>query len=420
MVVQQPVRHTIVTFIAPVIPGHVPALETLLIQIADLPDKNQLVPFGTVPRLHFACFVILPKDDPFDPCLVFECNFDGQLEAFLDDLPGCVGSGLHSIYAHCVGYNGSVPYDRAALRRYLLAHVVRPAAYHIGNVGRSLERIRQETELRAGIEGYLDTLVPGGIVGKSPADVRQGIQDFVRQCDPFPAVGSRQSLPDRILPWAKIVGTGLVALVLSPVLLVWAGVLRFKEWRDPVQADPPKHTHVQALLDREDRTPVVQNHMASITRVKPGPFRRMTLRVVLRVANLVARISTKGELSGIPSIHFAHWSMINNGHRLLFLTNYDGSWENYLDDFIDKASSGLTAIWGNTVGFPRTWFLVRGGSRDGARFKAIARDKQIYTNAWYSAYPDLTVQSIDSNSAIREDLWRELDDSQVSAWLRRF
>jgi len=142
------------------------------------------------------------------------------------------------------------------------------------------------------------------------------------------------------------------------------------------------------------------------------------------VGEPVARVSTNGELSGIPSIHFAHWSMIDGGRRLLFLTNYDGSWENYLDDFIDKASGGLSAIWSNSRGFPRSYLLGlrAGGSRDGVRFKAIARDKQVYSNVWYSAYPALTVQAIDGNSTIVEEMYRPLpdDEAKVREWLWRF
>ncbi len=96
---------------------------------------------------------------------------------------------------------------------------------------------------------------------------------------------------------------------------------------------------LRQLLENENQTKIVQNHMASITIVKPGWLRRTALWSVLWAVNLLARArATHGELSGIPSIHFAHWSMIDNGRRLLFLSNFDGSWENYLDDFIDKAA----------------------------------------------------------------------------------
>ena len=100
------------------------------------------------------------------------------------------------------------------------------------------------------------------------------------------------------------------------------------------------------------------------------------------------------------------------------LSNFDGSWENYLDDFIDRASAGLTAVWSNTVDFPRTRWLILGGARDGPRFKAAARDRQSYSNVWYSAYPELTVQQIDRNSAIREGLFGRATEATESAWLR--
>jgi hypothetical protein len=125
-------------------------------------------------------------------------------------------------------------------------------------------------------------------------------------------------------------------------------------------------------------------------------------------------------LIGIPSIHFAHWALIDDGRRLLFLSNFDGSWENYLDDFIDKASVGLTAIWSNTVDFPRTRFLFYEGSRNGTLFKAWARETQTYSNVWYSAYKSLTVQSVDNNSSIREDLPKPLDETATRSWLWRF
>jgi hypothetical protein len=228
------------------------------------------------------------------------------------------------------------------------------------------------------------------------------------------------------MPWSRAVVAALIALVLAlvlfPVLLVGLIVLRYKENRDSPTPNEDKD-HTNELVKREDRTHIVQNHMASITVVKPGLLRQVTLRTLLWAANLVAGISLKGRLLGIPSIHFAHWSLIDNGRRLLFVSNFDGSWENYLDDFIDKGSFGLTAIWSNTVGFPRTRFLFFDGARDGDRFKAFARGSQRFTNAWYSAYPDLTVQSIDNNSNIREGLFsalRGLDDRSTREWLWRF
>jgi hypothetical protein len=143
------------------------------------------------------------------------------------------------------------------------------------------------------------------------------------------------------------------------------------------------------------------------------------LRVVLWGANLLARTSTNGSLSNIPSIHYAHWALLDGGRRLLFLSNFDGSWESYLDDFIDKASKGLTGIWTNTVGFPRTRLLIYRGATDGVAFKAFARSQQTPTAVWYSAYPDLTVQRIDSQSTLREGLATQPTGAALADWLRR-
>jgi hypothetical protein len=357
---------------------------------------------------------------------VFENNFDGPLDPYLEDLYAHASEGLHKIYSCCRDYAAASAADKAPMLSYLRGHVVRPNAYHIGNVGRSVERTQQENVLRDGLEDFLDDVVTQGSIG-APGSIRQRVQTFMRGQPKFAwaaNVQPRQTTIEHFIPRLNLVIAALIALVLLPLLIpvfvVWLVMLWWTETHEPTPADPDVNAHIKDLVGREDRTHIVQNHLCSITIVKPGTFRRVTLRVVLWVINLIARTSDKGELSGIPSIHFAHWSLIDNGRRLLFVSNFDGSWENYLDDFIDKAASGLTAIWTNTVDFPKTRWLIRGGARDGSRFKAQARDKQTYTNVWYSAYKQLTVQTIDNNSSIREDLFTSLDDSATREWLRRF
>jgi hypothetical protein len=312
------------------------------------------------------------------------------------------------------------------MMNYLRAHVVRPNAYHIGNTGRDAARILQEKALRTALEQRCDSLVQNSQATSEPA-VLADLQNFVRS-DPqwswVPGVGPRETFAQKLSAWFKLIAVVVLLVALLPaeiiLILLWALVLRYKESTDSVQTEAADSDNLQKLLDTENRTASVQNHMSSITIVKPGWLRRTTLRAVLWAVNLQARaLATHGTLSGIPSIHFAHWSMIDNGRRLLFLSNFDGSWENYLDDFIDKASAGLTGVWSNTLNFPRTYFLIFGGATDGPRFKAVARDSQIVTNVWYSAYWDLTVQGVDNNSSIREDLLKPLDATAASAFLRR-
>jgi hypothetical protein len=145
------------------------------------------------------------------------------------------------------------------------------------------------------------------------------------------------------------------------------------------------------------------------------------LKVVLKFIHLgAAVVANQGSLSGITSIHFARWVVIDGGKKLLFLSNYDGSWENYLDDFIDRASNGLTAIWSNTTGFPRTSYLIYGGAQDELLFKTLTRRSQVLSLVWYSAYPDLSVQNVQANAAIREGLFATMTADEERSWLKNF
>jgi len=421
--------HTVLTFISRVKPKEAEHLRELLQQIEAAPATNALVPFGELKSLHFASFVLHEpakeeEERKYGRRLVFENNFDGTLDRFLDDLYEKAGPGLHQIYRYCEDYSVTNAGDRQGMQAYLKSHVVKPNAYHIGNTGRSAPRILQEQELRDGLELRADALVRDGKL-TSPDELFDSLKSFVGTSPQFselPDVGFRQTRLQRSLAWANLVLEGLLALalilLLLPLVIIFVLVLIHEEKTDSVKSGAADNENIRRLVESEDHTHSVQNHMASITIVKNGWLRRLALWLVLRLVNLLARVfSTRGTLSEIPSIHFAHWSMIDGGRRLLFLSNFDGSWENYLDDFIDKAHTGLTAVWSNTVDFPRTQYLVQGGATDGPRFKAVARDSQTVTNAWYSTYRDLTVQGIDNNSSIREDLRGPRPDPQ--AWLHR-
>lgn len=187
----------------------------------------------------------------------------------------------------------------------------------------------------------------------------------------------------------------------------------------------------QLMQNRRREDDGAQNHFVSVTTIKAGPLRWLTMCAVLRVVNLLARVlyNPRG-LQNIPSIHFARW-LILPGRRLLFVTNYDGGWGGYLGEFVNHASSGITAIWGNTGGFPRPFLLFGGGCRDEQRFKSYARASQVETLLWYRRYPQLTVSAIERNAAIREDLARFsrcfdnasgpcASEAKLDAFLRRF
>lgn len=435
-------RAIIVTFVAEVVSARRANLD---ISLSKLRANTESI-FGTIATLHFACVVVF--DTPgLAPLLVLEQNFDGDLDTYLKDLVGAAATDLHAILQCCVGYAAALPADHGQIISFLRAHAILPCAYHVGNVGRQQKRIRAERDLHQTVAARVDTSLRDGARPESAGAAYTLIRAEMRDAGTYDWVTHphvRQTPAERLLPWVRLggvvvfalIGIGSVgwvaaqtaatttgawlcffaALVLPAALLL--SLLRWRE-RTDVPMDPATldAKDLYRLTAQEDRQ--FQNHLASITVVKPGRLRHMILRAVLFVANLVARTSTKGKLSGIPSIHFAHWALVDGGRRLMFLSNYDGSWGSYLDDFVEKASTGLTAIWSNTMGFPRTRFLVLDGARDGTAFKAFARMSQAPAAVWYSAYPNLTVEQIDASSGFREGLATSPRTAELCAWLRR-
>jgi hypothetical protein len=423
-------KQSALTIVVPIDPPHADELDQMIAAIGANVTRQTVIPFADLDLLHFASWVVF-RSQQFGPQLIFESNFDGDARQFLAQFVARARAGLDQICQFTPGY----PREGSAedVQRFLLSKSHENDTFYVGCVGLSRNRILQEAQLRERIEDFLDTLPRTGL---DPVAIRSRVQEFVRRT---PDLAWAQEPPDdptladRVTFWtppvvamaavaAIVWWTGWVEVVvtLAVAAAVVAIVLRQHEQADVpadiAQADPG---HVQRLVSREDHRP--QNHLASITRVKPGFFRFGLLKSVLAIINLAGRYYyNKGKLGGIPSIHFARWSVFNGGTELLFLSNFDGSWEHYLGEFIDQAAGGLTAVWSNSVGFPRTRWLTGEGARDEQKFKAFARSSQTYTQLWYSAYPYLTISNILNNKAIREQLWGDLDRASLLGWLRRF
>jgi hypothetical protein len=131
-------------------------------------------------------------------------------------------------------------------------------------------------------------------------------------------------------------------------------------------------------------------------------------------------IYNRGTLSGLSTIHFARWVPLDGGRRMFFSSNYDGSLESYMNDFIDKAAWGLNAIFSNGDGFPRTSFLFCGGITDEKAYKRFLPTRQVPSRMWYSAYPNLSTKNIANNAEIRRGLSAPLHGDEVKGWLERF
>jgi hypothetical protein len=424
------------------------SMESLRQTLDDIVDNdvedNPIITYKRLTSIHFSRWVIIDAIDGYPAQLAFSTNYDVPLDDHLNELLRDVGDGLRNIYCHCESFPPNATDDDT--RRYMKRHYLPAAAFYIGTRGRGVTQIRNEAELRDRIELFLDQSdLPHTATAADAASIRNAIQQFVRS-QPDLAWALTPEPPPTLAWKLRHIGfiTLLIAVILAvivvPIFLmpwyVWplilgtalgiiVVILRLHEQNDArrdasdaIRLSEGLKSRISALMTREDH--VVQNQLTHLVEVRPGFFRQVTLRAVLFAINtLAAYVFNKGELGGIPSIHFARWVLIDGGRRLLFFSNFDGSWENYLGDFIDKAAKGLTAVWSNAKGFPPTRFLAYNGATDEQHFKTWARDCQIVTNVWYSAYKSLTVQNINNNSEIRAQLFQPLDNVAALTWLRR-
>jgi hypothetical protein len=416
------------TVIAEIVPGQLAPLQQLLGRIRDHVNDWNVIPFAKLRGLHFARFIAFePAKDldgrPVPAQLALETSVDAPLGGHLDELSSVCGEGIDAVFSHCVGYPGVGGRSPATRRAYLRDHSVKSAAVHINRRGRSLEQIQQEGRLRKEINQYLDSADFGLL---PPAQIKQQIVAFVRgrrDLDWALRPPEPPALSWRIKEALHCVFGLLLILVFSPLLLLglplFLILLRRHEKRDVPDTSGASPESVRAFRDDEDFW--AHNQVVAAGFLKAGAFRQLTIAAILAVTDYATRhIYNRGILSGLNTIHFARWVRMNGRRGMFFSSNYDGSLESYMNDFIDKAAWGLNAIFSNGDGFPRTCYMFCGGITDEKAYKRLLPTRQAPSNVWYSAYPFLTTKNIANSEAIRKGLSEEMDEAQTRRWLRRF
>ncbi|HET7046285.1 MAG TPA: hypothetical protein VFI37_15675, partial [Gaiellaceae bacterium] len=340
----------------------------------------------------------------------------------LADLVDRAGDGIDTLFGRCAGYPAGAERTRERRLAYLRARRIPEQAVYVNTVGRTSRQIRNEGELRERLERLVDGI--DGLREQDPAAIRRTVRDRVADdpallwaLEPPPGLDLRF----RLRELTHMIALPLVLLVLSPLLLlgapVFALLLRRHERSDPAPHLKPPPKLVQELAALEDH--LVQNPFSAIGFVKPGRFRRLTLRGVLYVLDYATRhVFNRENLAGVKTIHFARWVVLDGGRRVIFASNYDGSLESYMDDFVDKIAWGLNVAFSNGYGFPRTRWLFLDGARDELAFKDYLKLHQVPTRVWYSAYGRLTNANIARNARIRDGLRRELGPEEAARWVQ--
>jgi hypothetical protein len=417
--------------VAVTIHGQVPAenvtsFREILTELNKSGPDNDTLPFSRLRGVHFARLVLLPETmdtggQVIPASVVYMSEVDGPLDRHLDDLVQVAGPGLDRVFGRCADYP-SRPDGNQARREWLRTHTLDSAAYYVNTVGRGLEQIRQEALLREALEHFVDESGPH-LTGRTAVQVRSAIQKFVAGNPDLVDLLMPPAVPPvrwRVAEATHLVAVPLAGLALGPLagaaLPVWAALLRWHESHDRPSTQRPAPEHLRLIAEGEDFA--TQNPFTGVGLLKPGRFRRWTASTVLSLVDYgVRHVFNRGNLAGVHTIHFARWAFLDDDRRVLFASNYDGSRESYMDDFIDLVAWGLNAVFSNGVGYPRTSWLVLGGAKDEQVFKNWENSRLVPTAVWYSAYETLSTQNISDNAELRKGLVGEMTESQAAKWL---
>ena len=421
-----------------------PELRAALARIA-----NDCVPgAGARPRIfadralgiHFARIALLaePIGSQYGSSVIFESNFDTDVvdaaqarQAHLELLCERVRAPLESVFSHCRGFD-SVSSAEQFAERLAQQQALATAAYQ-GHAERDLRRIRLEQHLRDVLLDYFSQ-APKAMPRELYHDAREYVRlrsasdpelaglDLDGPAPPLPDAGLRSKrLAAGKLPWLQNLPSDLVAYLLGELKNIFSWQRSDEQYDQRARQEAWTDADLRSFAElAESEDHALQNALTHLVALK-GPERLGVLKGVHGYIDAMAKhhFDDIGQLGGIPTIHFAKWLLIDDESRLLFLSNYDSSWESYLGDFVDRAALGLNLAWTCTREYPRTFLLALLGATDEERFKAWSRAQQRPTAVFYTAYPELSIAALNNNTWIRCGLHRPPGAADLRAWFRR-
>ena len=407
-------------------------LDTMNRDIGEADPNNTLVPFGLFDRLHVARFVIIEANTaqditeyglapyPWQPSLAFLGDCDGDSKSFLAQLADQAGPGLIKIFSLCEGFAEK----QSSLLAWMKAHQLQPAANYVNWIGRTVIQVHEEAALHRTLTLYLQKIADDTGRENSRA-LRQQLLSHVEMEKHAGRLSLTSSAPTpcgwEIRNLLHKIGIPLLLLLLSPLLLLTAPFLalrlRMLERSDPEIVIRPVRQPIRELSILEDR--YVSNQFNVFGDVKPGLFRLVMLKFLLLLLDYASRhVYKHGFLTRVRTIHFARWVLMDDNRRIFFASNYDGSQESYMDDFINKVGWGLNLVFSNGVAYPSTRWLIKDGAHQELKFKQTLRRHQLPSEVWYKAYPDLTAYELSRNSRIRKGVeTRQANDAEIHEWL---
>jgi hypothetical protein len=375
---QKEVAQSALTVLIPINPAEQEQLRDCLKNLTD--SINQY--FSKSSSTHFARFVIL-NDAPQgidQPYLLFSSTYDGNFKAYIDELVSLTNAEvskadvLDTIFGYCQGYIPYTSHDATLFSNFIRRHAVSANAFFMAYWDRTVPEIKASRALYNELNQSLENPL--------------FCAEISHECD---RLGS-----------LNLVEPQKPTSLKTEFLMQKFEELLEKYWVKirPVQNDPGYHLQPNPTqLARRHESKVIEDRMAqnqflTLHAIHPGflGINILILKVILWLAAGRAK-KAKGNLSGIPTIHSLRWVIIPSGVMsdrpyLLFESNYNGSWDSYVDDFVQYACLRMNLIWGKCQDYQSQ------GSRDTEWFKQHIRNYLFPAQTYYSAYPDLTVRNI--------------------------
>jgi len=423
------------TILAPIDPAREAELRRLFDSMNKAPGRvnadNPLIPFAQLETLHFARFAILADGTvdeirvygipaPTYPLyLVFLGDIDGEVDAFFHELGGLAPNGLRSIFSCCTGFGAE-----ADPVRWMTQHNAPASAAYVNWLGRTVRCIHDEAALKQALDAYVKANAPA-LAGLPPREIQAQLRKFINAEKSAGRLTLSEERPTpigwRTKDLLHLIGVPLLGLLALPLLIVLAPIyfiyLRHLEKTDPELCWRVDQTYSDRLSDLEDHD--VTNQFTLMASLKPGLFRQWTLIGVLAAVDYAARhIVRLGRLGRIRTIHFARWVFLDGKKRMVFFSNYDGTVDSYMDDFINKAGFGLNALFSNGVGYLKTNWLVLDGCHDEEKYRNFLRRHTLATQVWYKAYPGATAIDLERNTRIRQGLDKSsMSEQEAKEWV---
>jgi hypothetical protein len=421
--------------LAPIDPERETALRQLLASMNHAAGRvnpnNSLIPFGQFDKLHFARLLIVDDKTINDirayhlPPVIYPLylailgDVDGDRDTLLEELARRAPNGLRSIFLCCEGFTSDTD-----LVPWMKQHSTPSAASYVNWRGRTVRCIREEARLREALEDYIEGAA-ATLTGLRSQEIHAHLRRFLQA----EASSGRLTLtPEDRTPlgwWISnflhLIGVPLLFLLALPILvpigLIVLIRLRTLERTDPELCPRVDAAYSNALALLEDHD--VTNQFTAMGSLKPGIVRLLITIFALLIIDWAARhLFIRGRLARVRTIHFARWVFLDGRKRVVFFSNYDGSLEAYMDDFINKVGFGLNLIFSNGIGYPRTNFLIKDGCSDERKFKEYLRRHQLPTQVWYSACPGLTAVDLERNTRIRQGLESlSMSDQEAREWV---